>query len=98
LKELFVEGSSLATNAISDEKTENKLYSMDEKVEAQEMVVVDEEGGRVGLGEVGMVKDSIILPIADEDEDAEGEDDMEGSDKGDEIGFGVWEDAYEQEV
>jgi hypothetical protein len=95
LKELFVEGFSLAT---SDENAESKLYSMDEKVQIEEMVLVNEEGGQVGMGEAGKIKDNIILPILDEDEDAEGEDDIEGSDKGDEMGFGGWEDAYEQEV
>jgi transcription factor IIIB 90 kDa subunit len=81
LKDLFVEGA--------DEKDDKDLYTLDDKSDGEGMLIIEEEGGGIGLaaGEP---------PRADGDDDAGGDGDGEGSEKGDDqIG---WEDAYEQEV
>jgi hypothetical protein len=98
LKDLFVDGSSIATVGVIDEKDEDEkdrkrqycldeknLYAMDGGSDGEE-IVVEEEGGAVGG------RDKNLAPVADEDEDAEGEEDL------DDIVLGSWEDAYEQEV
>jgi transcription factor IIIB subunit 2 len=81
LKDLFVEGT--------DEKDDNELYTLDDKSDGEGMLVIEEEGGGVGLAAGEPPK------AGDGDEDADG--DADGSDKGDDVQV-EWEDAYEQEV
>lgn len=84
MKDLFVEGG--------DEKDDNELYTLDDKSDG-EMLVIEEEGGGVGLaaGEPPRAGDGEDDPDGDPDPDAY------ASDKGDDVEVG-WEDAYEQEV
>jgi hypothetical protein len=83
LKELFVEGSSLPG---ADEK-ELLTMPLDDKSDG-EYLVIEEEGGGVGMLPPPSISGSKIPGEDDDDEDSE---------KGEDVGLG-WEDAYEQEV
>jgi transcription factor IIIB 90 kDa subunit len=86
LKDLFVDGG--------DEKDDQQLYTMDEKSDGEGMLIIEEDGGGVGLAAVqtfGKPRD--VAEDGEVDLDAE----ADGSDKGDDIEVS-WEDAYEQEV
>ncbi|KAF8265278.1 cyclin-like protein [Lactarius quietus] len=74
----------------TDEKEGDLLYTLDEKEEDQNVVVVEEGGGRVG----GHAPPR-LLDVDDLQPDL---DEAEGSDKGDDFGDTGWEDTYEQEV
>lgn len=77
----------------TDEKDGDMLYTLDEKDEDQNVVVVEEGGGRVG----GHATPRLI-DAGDLQPDLDDADDAEGSDKGGDYGDAVWEDTYEQEV
>ncbi|KZT05708.1 BRF1-domain-containing protein [Laetiporus sulphureus 93-53] len=93
-----------------DEK-DNDLYVMDEKSEGEGVLIVEEAGGGVGMtlqrsrstsktpreGKTVVVVDESReeVEVGEGDEDAMGEDEDEGSEKGNE--YADW-DAYEQEV
>jgi transcription factor IIIB 90 kDa subunit len=85
LKDLFVDGG--------DEKDDNGLYTIDDKSDGEEMLVIEEEGGGVGLA----VGEPPRPGEGEEDADGDVDPDVDGSEKGDEVEVG-WEDAYEQEV
>jgi hypothetical protein len=74
-----------------DEEDDGTLYTIDNKDEDTTSVIVEEGGGRVG-GQASLV-DAGLLRL-----DADDGDDVDGSDKGDDYGDGIWEDTYEQEV
>ncbi|EGN97551.1 hypothetical protein SERLA73DRAFT_75218 [Serpula lacrymans var. lacrymans S7.3] len=89
LKDLFMDGGPVPR---LDEKDD--MYTMDDKSDGEGMVVVEEEGGGVGVQRRKLPGDRSI----EESIDANLEEDEEGSDKGDEPLDTGWEDAYEQEV
>ena len=77
----------------TDEKDGDLLYTLDEKEEDRNVVVVEEGGGRVG----GHAP-SRLIDAGDLQPDLEYVDDADASDKGDDYGGAGWEDTYEQEV
>ncbi|KAH7915131.1 BRF1-domain-containing protein [Hygrophoropsis aurantiaca] len=96
LKDLFVDGGPTPGANMDDDKDDDGLYTMDDKSDGEEMVVIEESGGGVGSqpqGSSGRPK-----PLID-DNLGEAEDEEEGSDKGDDEPMDTgWEDAYEQEA
>jgi transcription factor IIIB 90 kDa subunit len=90
LKELFVEGPFTAPELDEKKMDKGEMYTMDQDQDGPEeemIVVVEEDGGAVGTPAQGK-NEPLYL-----DEDAEGEDDVEGD-----VDAGGWEDTYEQEV
>lgn len=77
----------------TDEKDGDLLYTLDEKDEDQNVVVVEEGGGRVG----GHAPPRLI-GASDLQPDLDDADDVEATDKGEDYGDTGWEDTYEQEV
>jgi len=90
-----------------DDKDDDGLYTFDDKSDGEGMVLIEEGGGGVGMAPSRTRSASEIPQVAghaggrqegelgEGDEDAIGEDDVEGSDKGED--YADW-DAYEQEV
>lgn len=74
----------------ADEKVGRNLYAMDDESDTEGMTIVEEEGGGIGVPLNG--KDTFPLD-AEGDEDAYGEEDLEGG-----LDAGEWDDVYEQEV
>ena len=86
LKELFVESPPVITHSFqNDMKMEENLP------ETGDMVLLEEEGGGVGV----LNNNKQVLAAPEADEDAEGEEDL-GDGFG--AGAGEWDDFYEQEV
>jgi transcription factor IIIB subunit 2 len=99
LKDLFVDNDALPNMiAVGDEgKDDEDLFAIlqnDKGDEEAGELVIEEEGGGVGMIRPATPSLPEVPAIGEEegDEDADGEDE---SDKGDDIG---WEEAYEQEV
>ncbi len=68
----------------TDEKDEDTLYTLDEKEEDRNLVVVEEGGGRVGGHAPRLLDAGELQPELD--------------DADDDYGDTGWEDTYEQEV
>lgn len=107
LKDLFTDDGAavkLSMTPAADDK-DDELYYMEDKSDAEGMVVVEEGGGGVGMAPArsrstskgpGPSPPGALEAEQEGDEDAIGEDDVEeGSEKGDD--YADW-DVYEQEV
>ncbi|KAI0718149.1 hypothetical protein C8T65DRAFT_706864 [Cerioporus squamosus] len=97
LKDLFTDdGASFQMPTGDDDKDDDgHLYTMDDKDDGEGMLIVEEEGGG-GVGQVRGAKSrsaSLVPGRGDDEEDAEGEEDVEEKDDT----YGEW-DVYEQEV
>jgi transcription factor IIIB subunit 2 len=99
LKDIFVEGAHFDPSRPppgGDDK-DDELYTLDDKSDGEPMVVIEEEGGGVGMAPGPTVRpDDDALTDADAEADADDIEFAEGSEKGDDL-VG-WEDAYEQEI
>lgn len=105
LKDLFTDTGpniKLPTTPGPDDKDDEGLYTFEDKSDGEGTLVVEEGGGGVGMTRLHPQSTITVRQgdggregIGNIDEDAAGEEDEEGSEKGDD--YADW-DAYEQEV
>ncbi|EIN10033.1 cyclin-like protein [Punctularia strigosozonata HHB-11173 SS5] len=104
LKDLFIDEDNKLDIAFAEGRENDNLYTMPGEEDAEGMEVVEEEGGGVGMAQVGKSKrapgrleEGNPSTTLGTDGGAAGDYDAEG-DETEGLAEGVWEDAYEQEV